>query len=80
MQVGDQVILNEVVKTSEMYPWLKSGTIGIIEAVLMTEKSEYPYQVRFTGDFVVDPYGCPTIARNPAFLFSIDELNEVEGE
>jgi hypothetical protein len=79
MQVGDQVVLTENVKVSEMYPWLEPGAAGVIEGVLMTEKPEYPYQVRFTGDFVIDPYGCPVIARNPAFLFSSDEIKQVEG-
>jgi hypothetical protein len=75
MQVGDQVVLTENVKVSEMYPWLKPGAAGVIECVTK-QTDDYPYQVKFKGDFVVDPYGCPVIVRNPTMLFSREEITE----
>jgi len=70
--VGDTVTLTSKVPESEVYPWVKAGTTGVIETVHTPH--HYPYRVRFDGEFVVDPTGCPTIVKDPVLLFERDEI------
>ena len=78
MNRGDSVTVTDKVRVSQMHPWLKPGVIGTVEYIFTSADSEYPYRVKFEGDFVVDPYGCPTIARNPSMLFFREELEYVK--
>lgn len=73
---GDRIKLSEKVREhkSTVYPWVVAGAKGTIDYVFTSVDSDYPYRVKFEGDFVVDPDGCPAIVKNPLLLFSRNEL------
>lgn len=72
IKVGDTVVLTGAVPESTVYPWVKAGTEGVVTAI--HPEKDYPYSVQFSGEFVVDPHGCPTISRNPTLLFELAEI------
>lgn len=69
---GDKITVTSKVSESAIYPWVKEGVAGVVEHIF--DRHPYPFQVKFEGDFVVDPRGCPTIVKDPLLLFERDEI------
>lgn len=77
---GDTIVLTANVPSSEVYPFAVEGAEGVVLSINPMAQDPYPYQIQFAGDHAVDPYGCPTIVRNPTLLFGRDEITLKETE
>lgn len=77
IQIGDTVVLTAKVPEGVIYPFAIEGAEAVVNAI--HPGKDYPYQLIFPGDHVVDPRGCVTIVRDPALLFNRDEIELKEG-
>ena len=72
IKAGDIVVLTSEVEVSDIYPFVKEGTVGLVTHVHPSKT--YPFSVVFEGTHAVDTNGCPVIVKDPILLFDHNEI------